>query len=708
LTGSPPTLLLSGPPDVPEFGTYRLNLTATDPENDPISQWTINWGDGAIQTFSGNPSSVTHPYGAGPVARNITASAVVGGETFTANVSGAGAFRDPFVAANSGGLDLAALMTFGPDGSLYVSDRNAHNVLRYDGATGAFLGTFVTAGSGGLNLPGSLLFGADGNLYVTSEGSNSVLRYSGATGSFIDAFVPSGSGGLVAPRATTIGPDGDLYVESGGDFYSPTNRVLRYDDATGAFLGVFSSGLAYFNAMDFGPDGNLYATDWAGDRVQRFNGATGAWIDDFVSPATSGGLDNPSGLAFGPDGDLYVVSIMNAKVMRYDGATGYFSEAITGGGMDGPNDVVFGSDNNLYVSDFETHSVLRYAGPYAATTQTQLPVVVLDVITTTYTNSTAVDIPDAKSKGVPGWIIPGTVTSTITAPNAGKVLDVNVKLNIAHKSVGDLHVLLTSPSGQVNDVVSRVGGDGDNFTNTVLDDEAATPIQSGTAPFTGTYKPSSPLYVHDGTAANGVWQLEVRDVYPITKGKLTNWSVTITRGVGPSALTAGAVSSTTAAAALTAEQARPLLTEALARWQAAGAAVPRFQNIDVQIANLPGATVGMAAGHTIWLDDDAAGWGWFVDRTPWSDSEFTTPGNQGEQGRMDLLTVLMHEMGHVLGLDHEADGVMQETLAAGTRESPTPAFGAVDPYFAASNVPAWADASWYNVVAVLLEQGHKR
>ena len=38
---------------------------------------------------------------------------------------------------------------------------------------------------------------------------------------------------------------------------------------------------------------------------------------------------------------------------------------------------------------------------------------------------------------------------------------------------------------------------------------------------------------------------------------------------------------------------------------------------------------------------------------------------------MDLLTVLMHEMGHVLDLDHEATGVMQETLDPGTRLSPS-------------------------------------
>jgi hypothetical protein len=69
--------------------------------------------------------------------------------------------------------------------------------------------------------------------------------------------------------------------------------------------------------------------------------------------------------------------------------------------------------------------------------------------------------------------------------------------------------------------------------------------------------------------------------------------------------------------------------------------------------------------HTIWLDDNAAGWGWFVDRTPRDNCEFTTPGNQGEQNRMDLLTVLDHELGHMLGFEHAETGVMLGTLPAG-------------------------------------------
>ena len=118
---------------------------------------------------------------------------------------------------------------------------------------------------------------------------------------------------------------------------------------------------------------------------------------------------------------------------------------------------------------------------------------------------------------------------------------------------------------------------------------------------------------------------------------------------------------------LTALAAAPLLAEALARWQAAGVDTSGLITTAIRIADLPGATLGLASGNTIWLDADAAGRGWFVDPTPADDAEFATPGDQGEQHRIDLLTGLMHEIGHLLGRDHEAGGVMAESLAAGER-----------------------------------------
>ncbi len=86
-----------------------------------------------------------------------------------------------------------------------------------------------------------------------------------------------------------------------------------------------------------------------------------------------------------------------------------------------------------------------------------------------------------------------------------------------------------------------------------------------------------------------------------------------------------------------------------------------------EIRDLPGDTLGFASGNTIYLDTNAAGWGWLIDPTPMEDSEFHRRGHQGEQDRMDLFTVVMHELGHYSGHDHSDEGVMAPVLEAGER-----------------------------------------
>ncbi|MBY0526133.1 MAG: PKD domain-containing protein [Gemmataceae bacterium] len=74
-----PTLGISGAATVNEGAAYVLNLGKSDPGVDTITGWTINWGDGsAVQTVTGNPSSVVHAYADGSAAgtqRTITATA---------------------------------------------------------------------------------------------------------------------------------------------------------------------------------------------------------------------------------------------------------------------------------------------------------------------------------------------------------------------------------------------------------------------------------------------------------------------------------------------------------------------------------------------------------------------------------------------------------------------------------------------------------
>src|SRR5579859_862349 len=55
-----------------------------------------------------------------------------------------------------------------------------------------------------------------------------------------------------------------------------TAQILRYDDKTGAFLGIFAHTNAMTNpeALTLGPDGNLYVGDREANSVFRFDGKT--------------------------------------------------------------------------------------------------------------------------------------------------------------------------------------------------------------------------------------------------------------------------------------------------------------------------------------------------------------------------------------------------------------------------------------------------
>ena len=120
----------------------------------------------------------------------------------------------------------------------------------------------------------------------------------------------------------------------------------------------------------------------------------------------------------------------------------------------------------------------------------------------------------------------------------------------------------------------------------------------------------------------------------------------------------------------------PLLSEATARWAAAGYAISAPAN--VVVTDLPGAELGRAQEGVIYLDLDAAGHGWFIDLTPGDDREFAAVGGQltavnaAALDRIDLLTVVQHELGHLAGLDDldaSTANLMSGALGVGLRRN---------------------------------------
>jgi large repetitive protein len=263
-----PTLTATGAATVGGGDTYTLTLTDVDPGNDTISSWIVNWGDGTIDTYVGDPSSVTHVY-----------SNDLAGLTFNISVS----------AIDEDGQYFEANLLAPAYGGDFVNE--------YDGFGGTFVGSFAPSSDGILG-HANIVFMPNGNYLVSGVDSGNIVEYQ---------------------------PDGTLV----GDFVAASNPNLS---APG--------GMAY------GPDGNLYVADYGAERIVRFNGTTGAYLDNFVAS----GLTSPLGLEFGPDGNLYVANRGSAGVLRYDGVTGVLDASFNVASISGAEDLTFGPDGNIYGS----------------------------------------------------------------------------------------------------------------------------------------------------------------------------------------------------------------------------------------------------------------------------------------------------------------------------------------------------------------------
>jgi CSLREA domain-containing protein len=147
-----PTLTLSGAGSSDEGSPYSLNLASADPGTDTIDHWTITWGDGATETVSGNPSSVTHTYVDGPNSYTITASATDEDGTYSAGPIALTVRNVPPTMAplrnltGSEGQSVALSATFADAGTL---DTHTASISWGDGSSSAAT-IFELAGSGSL------------------------------------------------------------------------------------------------------------------------------------------------------------------------------------------------------------------------------------------------------------------------------------------------------------------------------------------------------------------------------------------------------------------------------------------------------------------------------------------------------------------------------------------------------------------------------
>ena len=159
---------------------------------------------------------------------------------------------------------------------------------------------------------------------------------------------------------------------------------------------------------------------------------------------------------------------------------------------------------------------------------------------------------------------PGVTSNLTLAPSSGgltlAITDViQVTLNIIHSRDSDLDIFLVDPSGTRAMLLSSDnGGNGDNYTNTILRTNGTIPITAGASPFNGTFSPEGGINIAPdrtgaagggtyavipanallGASIDGAWTLRVFDDQGGNQqngntGRLVNWSLSIIRSINP-------------------------------------------------------------------------------------------------------------------------------------------------------------------------------
>lgn len=284
----------------------------------------------------------------------------------------------------------------GPDGSVYIADAGAHLVRRVsrDGTIRAFAGNGAIAFSGdggpatdaGME-PYGLAVGPDGSVYIADRQASRVrvvdqtgiiATFAGtSSASFTGDGGPANLAGLSGPTGVALGPDGSVFImdRSNHRVRKVTPQGIISTVAGNGTYGATGDGAAAVLAqlgsptrVAVAPDGNLYIADTGNNRLRTVGsdgvistvagtGVSGFGGDGGLAPRAL--LAGPSAVTISPDGTIDVAESYNHRVRRLRSALpgGSASEILLPSG-DGREVYVFsGAGRHLRTLDALTSAV---------------------------------------------------------------------------------------------------------------------------------------------------------------------------------------------------------------------------------------------------------------------------------------------------------------------------------------------------------------
>ena len=125
-----------------------------------------------------------------------------------------------------------------------------------------------------------------------------------------------------------------------------------------------------------------------------------------------------------------------------------------------------------------------------------------------------IDLNDANSNST------GITISEVSVPYDAPIVDLKVLVNIEHSWLEDLTLYLESPDGVKIILSKQIGGSGNNYSETLFDQDSNNNIFNASPPFSGSYIPVQSLETFYNKNAFGKWKL-ITSKNDLDEGKQT-------------------------------------------------------------------------------------------------------------------------------------------------------------------------------------------